>query len=89
MDVPVLLHNSETMVWSEKRGLALVLYRCILGDRVLNARIRELCRVTKRMDEMIEEILRWFVHYERIENSRIARRMYVGMCVVSRSLGRV
>ena len=47
-------------------------------DRVRNARIRELCGVTKGVDEMIDEgILRWFGHVARMENDRIAKRVYV------------
>ena len=41
------------------------------------------------MDEKIDEgVLRWFGHVERMENERIARRVYVGECAVSRSVGR-
>ena len=48
-------------------------------DRVLNARIRELCGVMKWVDERIDErILRWFGHVERMENDRFAKRAYVG-----------
>ena len=43
-------------------------------DRVPNARIRELCGVTKGVDERIGEgVLRWFGHMERMENDRIAK----------------
>ena len=35
-------------------------------DRVPNAWIRELCGVTKEVDERIEGVLRWFCHVERI-----------------------
>ena len=50
-------------------------------DKVLNAWIRELCGVTKAMDERIDEgVLRWFGHVERMENDRIAKRVYVGLC---------
>ena len=42
-------------------------------DRVLNACIRELCRVMKGIDERIDEcVLRWFGHMERMEKERIA-----------------
>ena len=49
--------------------------RVLLGirrmDRVPNARVRELCRVRKSLDEMINEgILRWFDHVERMERKR-------------------
>ena len=47
-------------------------------DRVPNARISELCGVTKGVDERIDEgVLRWFGHVERMENDRIAKRVYV------------
>ena len=42
-------------------------------DKVPNARIRQLCGVTKDVDEKIDEgVLRWFGHVERMENGRIA-----------------
>ena len=57
--------------------------RSLLGirrmDRVPNARIRELCGMAKGVDERIEEgVLPWFSHVERMENDRIAKRLYVG-----------
>ena len=37
-------------------------------DRVSNARIMELCGVTKVVDEIInEDVLRWFGRVERVE----------------------
>ena len=39
--------------------------------------------VNKRIDE---GFLRWFGHVERIENDRIANRVYVGKCAGSRSV---
>ena len=58
-------------------------------ERVPNARIRELCGVTKGVDEKIaEDVLRWFGHVERIENDMIVKRVYVGECAGSR-LGRL
>ena len=45
--------------------------------------------VTKGVDENIDEgVLRWFGHVERIENDKIAKRVYVGECPASRSVGR-
>ena len=59
-------------------------------DRVPNARIRKLCGVKKGLDEIIDEgALRWFGHMERIENDRFAKRVYVGECACSRSVGRL
>ena len=58
-------------------------------DRVPNAQIRELCRVKKSLDKRIYEgMLQWFGHVERMERDRIVKRVYVGMCAGSRSVGR-
>ena len=55
-------------------------------DRVPNVRIRELCGVTKGLNEGIDEgVLRWFGHMER---DRIAKRVYVRECAGSCSGGR-
>ena len=67
--------------------------RGLLGIRrmhkVPNSWIRQLCRVTKSVDEEIyENVLRWFGHVERMENSKIANRIYVGGCTGSRSMDR-
>ena len=40
--------------------------------------------VLERIDE---GILRWFGHVERMENDMIAKRVYVGECAYSRSVG--
>ena len=56
-------------------------------DRVPNSRTRELCGVTKGVDERIDEgVLRWFGHKERMENDKIAKRAYVVKCTGSRSV---
>ena len=91
--VPVLMYGSETMIWKEEersriRAVQMDKIRCLLGirrmDRVPNARIRELCGMAKGVDERIEgEDLHWFIHVERMENDRIAKRLYAG----SRSAG--
>ena len=79
----VLLYGSEAMIWREKeRSRIRVMLRDNLinfvvvkkMDRVLNARIRELCRVAKGVDE---SVLCWFGHIERMENGRITKRVYV------------
>ena len=58
-------------------------------DRVPNARVREFSGVRKGIDERIDEgVLRWFGHVERMENDRIAKRVYVGECDDSGSVGR-
>ena len=58
-------------------------------DGVLNAWIRELCGMTKGVGERIGEgVLHWFGHVERMENDKIANRVYVGECVCSHSVDR-
>ena len=45
--------------------------------------------MTKRMDERNDKgVLRWFLHVERMENDNIAKRVYVGDCAGSCSVGR-
>ena len=45
--------------------------------------------MTKGVDENIDKgVLRWFGHMERMENNKIAKRVYVGECAGSRSGGR-
>ena len=62
--VSVLIHDSEKMLWKDKsriRAVQMDNLRRLLGirrmDRVPNAQIRELCRVTKGVNEMIDECL--------------------------------
>ena len=58
-------------------------------DRVVTAQIWELCGVTEGVNERIDEgAFRWFGHVERMENDRIANRVYVGECAGSCSVGR-
>ena len=55
--------------------------------KVPNARIRQLCGVTKGVDEKIDEsVLRWFGHVEKMENDKTAKRVYVGEHVGSHSV---
>ena len=57
-------------------------------DKVPNARIRELCGGPKGVDERITKVyLQWFGHVERRDNKKIDKRVYVGDCAVSRSVG--
>ena len=45
--------------------------------------------MTKGVDERIDGgVLRWFGHVKRMENDRIAKRVYVEECAGSRSAGR-
>ena len=39
-------------------------------------------------DRVDEGVLRWFGHVERTERDRITKRVYVGECAGSRSVGR-
>ena len=96
--MPVLIYGSETMLWKEKersrvRALQVDNLSEFLGirrmDRLPNARIRELYRVRRGLDERIDEdVLRLFGHVGGMEKDRIANRVYVGDCAGSRSLGR-
>ena len=36
-----------------------------------------------------ESVLLWFGHVERIENDKIAKKVYVGVCSYSCSVGRL
>ena len=83
------MYGSETILWKQERFRIRVVQRDnlrgLLGirmmDRAPNARMRELCGVTKRLVEMIDEgFLRWFGHVERMENDRIGKNFYVGEC---------
>ena len=44
--------------------------------------------VTKGVNEKTDGVLRWFGHVERMENDRIAKRVYIGECAGSLSVGR-
>ena len=39
----------------------------------------ELCKVAKGIDE---SVLHWFGYIKRMENDRIAKRVYVGSCLI-------
>ena len=74
--VPVLTYGRETMIWREKeryriRAVQMDNLRGRLGirrmDKVPNGQRRQLCGVTKGVDEKIDEgVLRWFGHVERM-----------------------
>src|SRR5678816_785926 len=60
-----------------------------IRDRVRNERIREWCGVKKGVNERINEsMLRWFCHVERMNESRLVKRMYSGECVGNQPAGR-
>ena len=57
-------------------------------NKVPNARIRELCGMTKGVDKRVDEgVLRLFGHVERMRNNWIAKKVYAGECAGSRSVG--
>ena len=95
--VPVFTYGSETMIWKEKkrsriRAVQIHNLRDLLGiriiDKVPNARIKQLWVVIKGVNEKIHGgDLQLFGHVERMENDRIAKRVYVGDCAGSRSVG--
>ena len=88
--VPVLTYDKETMICREKersriRAVQMDSLRGLLGirriNKVPNAWIRQMCGVTKGVDEKIDEgVFRWFGYVERMENDMIAKRIYVGEC---------
>ena len=89
--MPVLKNGSEIMIWKEKlksriRAVQIDKLRGLLGiwrmDKVPNARIKQLCGVTKKINE---GVLRWLTYVDRME---CAKRIYVGECVGSRLVGR-
>ena len=83
----VLPYGSETMIWREKgksriTSVQMDNLRGLVGirrmDKILNAQIMQLCGMTKGVDEKIDVgVHRWFGHVERMENNRIAKRVYV------------
>src|SRR5678815_4983448 len=98
MLLPVLLYSSETMVWNKKyrskvQCVQMDNLRDMLGvkriNKMRNELIRELCGVKKGVHERINEsMLRWFGHVERMNESRLVKRMYSGECVGNRPAGR-
>ena len=46
----------------------------------------QLCRIAKGVDE---SVLYWFDYTERMENDRIAKRVYMGVCVSSHIVGSI
>ena len=75
------------------RGVQMDNLRGLLGirrmDKVLNARIRLLCLVMNGVDKKIHDgVPRWFSHVKKMENDRIANRIYIGKCAGSHSVGR-
>ena len=87
------------MIWKEKEGARIRVVqidnlRGLLGirriDKVLNVRIRKLFGMMKGIDKrIVEGVLWWLGHVERIENERIAKRLYIGECTGSCSVWRL
>ena len=70
------------MLWKEERSRVRAVQMDRM-DRVLNAWIRELCRAMKGLGEKLDE-----GNLQRIERDRIAKRIYIGECAGSCSVGR-
>ena len=95
--MPVLMVGSETVIWKEEersriRAVQMGKIRSLLDirrmDRVPNARIRGLCGLAKGVDErIVEDVLYWFSHVKRMENDKIAKRLYVEEFAGSSSAG--
>ena len=68
--VNAIMYGDETMIRKEKERsrVRAVQMDNLRGELIVsNARIRESCEVTKRVDERIDEgILQWFDHVERM-----------------------
>ena len=95
---PVLLYGSESMVWdksyrSKVQAVQMDNLRSVLGvrriDKIRNEFIRSTCGVQKGINERINEsMLRWFGHVERMDDSRMVKRMYKSECIGKRPPGR-
>ena len=91
------MRHCLSMLWKEKeryrvRAVQMENLKGLLGirrkDRILNARIRELCGVREGLDKRIDEVvLQWFGYVERMERDRIAKIVYVEECAGSHSVG--
>ena len=88
--VPVFMYVSEKMLWKEERSRVRATQmdnlRGLLSIRRMDAWIVELCEVKKGLDERIDSQV---VHScEEDGEDRIAKRVYVGQCAGSCSVGR-
>ena len=99
MLLPVLLYGSECMVWdrtyrSKVQAVQMDNLRSVLGvkkiDKIRNEFIRTVCGVEKGINERVNEsVLRWFGHVERMDDSRMVKRMYKGECIGRLPKGRM
>src|SRR5678815_4290715 len=86
MLLPMLMYSSETMVWNKRyrSKVQCVQMDNLMGmlgvrriDKIRNERMRVLCGVKKGVNERINEnMLRWSGHVERMNDSRLVKRMY-------------
>ena len=92
--VPILMYGNKTMLWEEKErsriwAIQMDILRDFLDirrmDRVPIARIRELCGVTKEVHGRTNEGV---LIMEGMENERIPKKVYIGECAGSCSVGR-
>ena len=81
--VPVLMYGNETMLWKKERSR-------IRAVQMNNLRgLLGISRMDRELDERIDEcMLWWFGHVEMMEKDKIAKRVYVGECSGSHSVGR-
>ena len=96
--VPTLVYGSETMVWKERdrRRVGAVQMdnlRGMLGirriDKVRNECIREVYGIEKGLNEVItENILRWYGHMKRMDQTRLVKKVYESECKGKRKRGR-
>ena len=58
-------------------------------DRVRNVRIREICNWNKSLVTRVEQgVLKWFGHVNRMDDKRLARKLFVSEVVGERGRGR-
>ena len=90
--------ESETILWKEERSrirpIQMDNFRGLFNirrmDRVLHIWIRELCRVTKRINKRMDEaVLRWFGYAESMEKDRLGKRISVRKCAGFHSVCRL
>ena len=91
MLIPLVTYGSETMIWKEKERSRI---RAVQMDNLKrSARYQENGGNPKCTDKAVvqsdEGVFRWFSHMERLENYRIAKRVYLGECAGSHSVGRL
>ena len=96
--VPTLMYASETWVWKGNHRSKVVAtemkyLRSMCGktrmDRIRNEDIKNTCGVRKDVSEKVcENMLRWFGHVERMDESRLTKVISTGRVNGVRSRGR-